>query len=340
MSQCLPVSAKMSKAKKVLDEARETQNRELDLVDKGLSSFEELPGLSCTMAKKKHRPPLKRKVISIETKIEILNRFDNGQTATEIARSLDFNEATVRTIKKNETEIRRAGSTVSSISTKFTNRARAPILEKMERALSIWIDDCYNINAALSQQIIQEKALSIYGLLEQNGEPSSSIDFVASNGWFEKFKKRFSIHSLKFKGEAASADDISATTYPEEIQEFIKEEEILPDQVFNADETGLFWKKMPNRNEANNSQSDDSSSEETDPMSLTIDKLREGFAYASSLESCFLNSDPLIERRLKFKRELEKILLPYKECYKEALKATKQSKITDFYKEPPKKKPC
>lgn len=35
----------MSKAKKVLDEARETQNRELDLVDKGIVSFEELPGL-------------------------------------------------------------------------------------------------------------------------------------------------------------------------------------------------------------------------------------------------------------------------------------------------------
>lgn len=42
---CLPVGTKMSKGKKVLDEARETQNREIDLVDKGISSFEELPGL-------------------------------------------------------------------------------------------------------------------------------------------------------------------------------------------------------------------------------------------------------------------------------------------------------
>lgn len=43
---CLPVSAtKMSKAKKVLEEARDTQNREIDLVDKGITSFEELPGL-------------------------------------------------------------------------------------------------------------------------------------------------------------------------------------------------------------------------------------------------------------------------------------------------------
>lgn len=93
-------------------------------------------------------------------------------------------------------------------------------------------------------------------------------------------------------------------------------------------------------NEANNSKSDDSSSEETVP-SLTIEKLQEGFAYASNLESCFINADPVIERRLKFKNDLEKILMPYKECYKEALKVTKQSKMTDFfYKEPLKKKTC
>lgn len=54
VSSCLPVSAKMSKAKKVLDEARETQNRELDLVDKSVSSFEELPGL-CKFSQISHR---------------------------------------------------------------------------------------------------------------------------------------------------------------------------------------------------------------------------------------------------------------------------------------------
>lgn len=43
---CLPVNnSKMSKAKKVLDEAREIQNRELDLVEKNIFTFEEMPGL-------------------------------------------------------------------------------------------------------------------------------------------------------------------------------------------------------------------------------------------------------------------------------------------------------
>lgn len=42
---CLPTNSKMSKAKKVLDDAREIQNPELDLCDKGIVTFEELPGL-------------------------------------------------------------------------------------------------------------------------------------------------------------------------------------------------------------------------------------------------------------------------------------------------------
>lgn len=36
----------MSKVKKVLDEAKEIQNPELDLVEKGISSFDDMPGLS------------------------------------------------------------------------------------------------------------------------------------------------------------------------------------------------------------------------------------------------------------------------------------------------------
>ena len=35
----------MSKLRKIIDEAKESKNPELDLVDKGISSFDEIPGL-------------------------------------------------------------------------------------------------------------------------------------------------------------------------------------------------------------------------------------------------------------------------------------------------------
>lgn len=41
-----PISSKMSKIKKILAEARESQNREIDLVDQNISALEECPSLS------------------------------------------------------------------------------------------------------------------------------------------------------------------------------------------------------------------------------------------------------------------------------------------------------
>lgn len=42
---CLPTNPKMSRAKRAIEEAKEIKNPELDLADKGVSTFEEMPGL-------------------------------------------------------------------------------------------------------------------------------------------------------------------------------------------------------------------------------------------------------------------------------------------------------
>ncbi|KAI9581582.1 hypothetical protein GQX74_012907 [Glossina fuscipes] len=60
---------------------------------------------------------------------------------------------------------------------------------------------------------------------------------------FEKFKKRHSLHNLKIHGERASADADAANKYSEEFTKIIKEYDYLPDQIFNANETSLWWKK-------------------------------------------------------------------------------------------------
>jgi hypothetical protein len=47
--------------------------------------------------------------------------------------------------------------------------------------------------------------------------------------------------------EVAAADEEIATTFPAEFNKIIKERKYDPRQVFNYDETGLFWKKLPIR---------------------------------------------------------------------------------------------
>ncbi|GFX97449.1 tigger transposable element-derived protein 1 [Trichonephila clavipes] len=49
------------------------------------------------------------------------------------------------------------------------------------------------------------------------------------------------------KGESATADEGAAKILPEELAKIIEDGDYSADQVFNADETGLYWKKLPNR---------------------------------------------------------------------------------------------
>ena len=46
-------------------------------------------------------------------------------------------------------------------------------------------------------------------------------------------------------GEAASANNEAAAKYPMELQSIIERGEYSDKQIFNLDETGLYWKHLP-----------------------------------------------------------------------------------------------
>ncbi|UYV68152.1 TIGD1 [Cordylochernes scorpioides] len=98
---------------------------------------------------------------------------------------------------------------------------------------------------------ITNKTLRIYEKIVEQVPSSSSTEkkpnILASHGWFERFKIRHSLHSLKLKGELASGDVDAAQEYLSNFAEIINDNSYTSDQVFNADESGLFWKKMPER---------------------------------------------------------------------------------------------
>ncbi|GFY33141.1 tigger transposable element-derived protein 1 [Trichonephila clavipes] len=92
----------------------------------------------------------------------------------------------------------------------------------------------------------------------KQSEPSTSTsqarkEFSASKGWLTGFLKRNALHYIKITGErerervCATADEEAAKIFPEELAKIIEDGDYSADQVFNADETGLYWKKLPNR---------------------------------------------------------------------------------------------
>lgn len=115
----------------------------------------------------------------------------------------------------------------------------------MENLLTIWIEDLNQKRIPVDTTTIKQKALRIFNRLTSNQENKN--EFSASGGWFSKFIERHNFHNLKTKGEIASADSKAAQDYPPKLLKIIQEGGYTPDQVFNADETGLFWKRLPKR---------------------------------------------------------------------------------------------
>ncbi|XP_039605684.1 tigger transposable element-derived protein 1-like [Polypterus senegalus] len=121
-------------------------------------------------------------------------------------------------------------------------------MNEKERLLILWLADQHQRHIPVSLMLIQEKAKRLFQAIKsKKGEGSESEEFVASRGWFMHFKACANLHNVKVQGEAASGDEKAASTFPNKLTELIKEEGCCAEQVFNVDETGLFWKRMPYR---------------------------------------------------------------------------------------------
>lgn len=96
--------------------------------------------------------------------------------------------------------------------------------------------------------VIWSKALDLFSfVLNKDGQLSEKIDFRTSKGWLKNFKHCFNLHNVKLQGEAGSSDKEAAEKFKPQFLKFIEERGYIPQQVFNADELGLFYKWMGQR---------------------------------------------------------------------------------------------
>ena len=102
----------------------------------------------------------------------------------------------------------------------------------------------------MTENFICKKAEALYTDLV-NKPPGTSTEnkegFKASRGWFDNFKRRSGIHSVVKHREAVSSDSKAAEAFTTEFQKLMVSECYLPEQVFNWDEMGLFWKERQKR---------------------------------------------------------------------------------------------
>lgn len=187
----------------------------------------------------------RRKAITLEMKLKIIAQHEGGKPVMVISRELGLSQSTISTILKDKKRISDAVKSSASVKSTVITKKRAGPIDDMEKLLVEWIEEQIQNRIPLSLLMIQAKARSLFNMLKEHADPTYTQMFTASHGWFQRFKKRHNFHTVKVTGEAAGADIECAEAFKEELHRIIVDQKYLPEQIFNVDETSLFWKRMP-----------------------------------------------------------------------------------------------
>ncbi|XP_059762010.1 tigger transposable element-derived protein 1-like isoform X3 [Balaenoptera ricei] len=224
-----------------------------------------------------------RKAINLQVKLEVLRRFEAGEKLSRIGRALGLSTSTVATIRDNKDKIRASSQAATPHAASKLTRSRSLVMENMERLLSAWIEEQTRRAVPVSVVLVQEKARSLFEELKRaQGEGAEAETFGASRGWFARFKARHGLRSLGAGGEAARADAEAARRYPVLLRRVIEEGGYTARQVFNVDETRLFWRRLPGRT-----------------VPSTAEKPGPGFTAAQDLLTLLLGSNAAGDFKLK-----------------------------------------
>lgn len=191
---------------------------------------------SCSGAKRKHI------ALSVMQKVEIVQKMESGATPRFIADTYGIAVRTVYDIRKNKEKILKFYSqSYSNVGMQKRKSLHAAKSSELDAVLFEWFKQRRSDGVPISGPILKEKARQIHAELKI----SEPCDF--SSGWLSRFKQRHGIRYLKACGEKLSSDTEAAERFIEDFFALVTEENLSPEQIFNMDETGLFWRCLPRK---------------------------------------------------------------------------------------------
>lgn len=185
--------------------------------------------------------PRKRKSLTAAQKKEIcLKKISTPSLKQkELAIEYDVSEGMISDILK--TKDRWLAIDLNSYQAGLRREKKLPFIT-IEEALALWVEQALQAGLNLSDDILLTKAIEFAFLCNEE-------KFKGSDGWITNFKKRHNLKQYNMHGEAASAPLQNLDAMRENLRQTLKN--YSPEDIFNCDETGLFWKMRPNRTISN-----------------------------------------------------------------------------------------
>ncbi|XP_038616448.1 tigger transposable element-derived protein 7 [Tachyglossus aculeatus] len=178
--------------------------------------------------------------LNLEAKMKVLSRIEDGQSVKSVMDEFGIAKSTFYDIKKNRQSIldfvaKQDRPLVVAGQRKRTTGAK---FGDVEEAVLAW----YRRQRAAGVPV---RGVELQAAAERCARRFGRTDFKASTGWLFRFRNRHAIGGRRAAAEGARVDPEAVERFLKKLALIIKHEQLLLAQVYNGDETGLFWKPLP-----------------------------------------------------------------------------------------------
>ena len=174
-----------------------------------------------------------------------MKELDAGAKRPFLEQKHGISHGTLAGFLKNRAMIETSIASASNLDSESTKLSRYP---EIDTALLEWFRCLKSTapNESVTGPFLLEKSICIAEKLKVRNVPGYLEPVFLDLNWIDRWKKRHNITSSQISGESQSADHAGADIWISTQLKLIREE-FEDKDIFNADETWLFWKMTPDK---------------------------------------------------------------------------------------------
>ncbi|XP_070581288.1 tigger transposable element-derived protein 4-like [Ptychodera flava] len=180
-----------------------------------------------------------RKTLTLNQKVELIQLYEasgGSMGSRKLAERYGVGRTQIQSILKRKAEV--LEDFESNAPGERKRKIRKTGNEEINALTWEWFKDAVARKIPVSGPLLQERALSF-------AKDLSVDDFKASNGWLDSFRRRHNIGFSVMSGESGDVDNGIVADWKKKLPSLLEGYE--PRDVYNMDETGLFFRSTANK---------------------------------------------------------------------------------------------
>ena len=191
------------------------------------------------MDSKNQKTKVSKPRVSLKQKWEAVKRMEEGDNSLAIAKELGVSQRVIYQWINVKDKIKKwyETSPEHAVGVNLKNLSQV-YNQKLDEVVYLWYVECTKQGIPATGPMIRLKAV------ELNEQLGAGWPFQASDGWLSKWKKR---RGIIVNPEQRFGDEHPFRIFTDKLKTYVKQENLMPDQVFICNKAFLSYKLLPSK---------------------------------------------------------------------------------------------